>query len=342
MRLHVPALLLALACPAAAQTINLDFGPASPYGKPQTTYGAETMNPGHWNQVSGMAGPYSGALGGAIVDAAGLGTPVQVRLTSGADDSCSFQAGCTGAEPSGSDTEALLDDYSRFSGTMDVYIRDLEPGFYGVYVYCWAPDDPNARTRVYGTSVGGPWAGAQADGVTYKSKPMVPVGAGAPLRIRLQGSTGTLNGIQLEFFGSTVGTNDCPSQPNSSGFAAELTSHGSDLAFDNHLFLGATQLPPHEFGLLLTSPEQGNNPGAGGSSGTLCLDGPIGRYTTSILQSDADGHVFAYPDLTMHPTPSAFTTVLPGDRLYFQVWFRDVEGGFPTSNFTNGLCVEFR
>jgi len=41
------------------------------------------------------------------------------------------------------------------------------------------------------------------------------------------------------------------------------------------------------------------------------------------------------------PTRLGFISVLPGDTLNFQAWFRDFTGT-GTSNFTTGLSIEFQ
>lgn len=344
--LPLTASLLALTSLAGAQSINIDFGPAAPFGKPLITHGAAAFQAGQWNQVAGNAGPYGGALGGAIVDTAGQGTAVQVRLTAGADAFCDFVAGCNGAGPAGSDAEALMDDHARFSGPCDLLIRGLDPGLYTYYVYAWAPDDANARTTVDGVPVGGAWGGGQIAGATYATKSMIPVAAGIPLKIKLDGAAGSLNGIQLVKELTPVGTSYCPAQPNSTGVGAGLIAVGSPSALENFFYVGASGIPRDSFAMLATGPQQANLPGAGGSQGTLCLGGPIGRFTrpSEILRADPVGNVFMPVDLTDFPTPNARISVTPGTTVYFQIVYRDVDPttGAATSNFTDALCMTFQ
>jgi hypothetical protein len=47
-------------------------------------------------------------------------------------------------------------------------------------------------------------------------------------------------------------------------------------------------------------------------------------------------------DLTQHPTPTGFVSVVAGESWSFQAWYRDSIGGVATSNFTDGLEVDFQ
>jgi len=46
--------------------------------------------------------------------------------------------------------------------------------------------------------------------------------------------------------------------------------------------------------------------------------------------------------VTALPTPTGPVVALPGDDWYFTAWYRDVENGMVTSNFTDGLEVVFQ
>ncbi len=141
----------------------------------------------------------------------------------------------------------------------------------------------------------------------------------------------------------SIGVADCdPAVLNSTGQPGTLTGTGSPLVASNALALTASHLPPNEFGLFLASPDAGLVAGAGGGQGTLCLSGPIGRFQgPGQLQSSGPSGVLSIPvDLTQIPSPSGFASILIGEQWHFQVWHRDQNPG-PTSNFTNGLVVEF-
>ena len=336
------AWIVGLASTASAQSINMDFGPAAPYGKPQLTYGGAAFQTGQWNQVTGNAGPYGGALGGVIVDTTGLATPVQVRLTAGADGFCDATAGCVGAGPLGSDDEVLMDDFSRFANASDLFIQGLDAGFYSIYVYAWAPDNALAITTVDGVNVGGPWPNQQLSGTTYTTKSMVPVAANVPVRIRLRGATGTLNAVQIVRFGPLVGTTYCQPNTNTSGYAARMTSFGSIVATDNELYIAATGMPVNVFGFFVTSMTQAFIPNPGGSQGNLCLGGQIGRGVGGqIINSGPDGMIMTPANLMSHPTPSGPVAVMAGQTWNIQCWFRDRVGGSQTSNYSDALSVTF-
>ncbi len=76
----------------------------------------------------------------------------------------------------------------------------------------------------------------------------------------------------------------------------------------------------------------------------LCLTGSIGRYVGpgQIRNSGATGEFSLALNLTQHPTPSGFVSVLAGDTWNFTAWYRDAVGGVATSNFTNGRSILFQ
>lgn len=80
-----------------------------------------------------------------------------------------------------------------------------------------------------------------------------------------------------------------------------------------------------------------------GSSGTLCLGSPIGRFTApgQIQSSQGSGYLSIEVDLTALPTPRGSVVVQPGETWFFQTWYRDNLAGMPTSNFTAGLEIAF-
>jgi len=138
-----------------------------------------------------------------------------------------------------------------------------------------------------------------------------------------------------------VGINYCgPAVPNSSLLPGVITALGSDVVVDQDLTIVASQLPIKKFGYFLVSGGTAFFPGIGGSQGTLCLGGPIGRYVKLVQNSGAAG-TFSIPvDLNALPfTPSV--PVLPGDTYYFQCWYRDLNP-MQTSNFTDAVVVTFQ
>ncbi|MEZ6015470.1 MAG: LamG domain-containing protein [Planctomycetota bacterium] len=144
--------------------------------------------------------------------------------------------------------------------------------------------------------------------------------------------------------GGGPGTNYCaPGVANSTGNAAAMGASGSATVANNDLVLEASALPNNAFGFFLTSRTQGMIMNPGGSQGTLCLGGSIGRYVGAgqIKNSGATGAIQLAVDLTQHPTPTGLVSVAPGETWNFQAWFRDSINGTATSNFTDGLEVTF-
>lgn len=142
-----------------------------------------------------------------------------------------------------------------------------------------------------------------------------------------------------------LGTNYCgPAIANSSGQSAALSASGSADLAANSLTLRASNLPQDQFGFFVNSQAQGLVTAVPNSIGTLCLSGAIGRFNRSgeILFSGLAGEFTLAVDLTSVPTPSGDVVVMPGETWNFQAWFRDTDGmGGPTSNFTDGLEIQF-
>ncbi|MEL6905572.1 MAG: hypothetical protein AAFP22_09210, partial [Planctomycetota bacterium] len=106
--------------------------------------------------------------------------------------------------------------------------------------------------------------------------------------------------------------------------------------------LVCTDAPPFTVCLMLTARGPDFVPNVGGSSGSLCLStNGFGRFNAQIGVSDATGRYAIPLDPTAIPQPTAFEAAQPGETWYFQTWFRDVEGGVQTSNFSNGVAVRF-
>ncbi len=153
-----------------------------------------------------------------------------------------------------------------------------------------------------------------------------------------------LNAFQVrDVTGSSLGTNYCAANSNSTGVPAVMGASGSALAAANDLTLEATELPPNSFCFFLTSQSQGFVQNPGGSQGNLCLGGAIGRFVGpgQIVNSGAAGAASLGLDLTLHPTPTGPVPILPGETWNFTTWFRDSAGGAPTSNFSDGLELQF-
>jgi len=142
----------------------------------------------------------------------------------------------------------------------------------------------------------------------------------------------------------SIGTNYCSANANSTGSFGAMSGAGSVLAADLNLTLGANDLPANAFGFFLASLDNGFTANPGTSQGNLCLSGAIGRYVGpgQIQNSGSAGEISLALDLTQIPQPTGFVSVAAGDTWNFQCWYRDAVGGVATSNFTDGLSVDFQ
>ena len=134
----------------------------------------------------------------------------------------------------------------------------------------------------------------------------------------------------------------CDPALNSSGDGALIWPHGSPVISLNDFELTGHFLPPLQFGYFLMSASEDNVPGFGGGQGILCLGAPIRRLIRpgQILFSNNAGEVSLHVDL---PNGLPYPVVLqPGATWNFQLWYRDLIGGQPTSNSSDGLTVMFR
>lgn len=140
---------------------------------------------------------------------------------------------------------------------------------------------------------------------------------------------------------SQLGTNIiCDAQPNSTGVPATLQATGSSLVSDNFVTLYANDLPLNRPGIFAVSRLTGSFPMAGGSQGTLCLRGGIGRLRGpgGAFNSGPFGNFHLQIDLDNIPQPGGAVMVLPGQSWFFQAWHRDTNPG-STSNFTTAVEV---
>ena len=139
--------------------------------------------------------------------------------------------------------------------------------------------------------------------------------------------------------GGGLGTNYCSSNPNSTGQTAALTASGSAMVASNNLTFVVSAMPQNKFGYLLMSATQDFVPLFGGTQGNLCLGQPLLRFAKFVQNSGTSGSISFSPDLTNLPQG---TVIQPGETWNFQYWYRDVNGGSPTSNTSNGLAIDFQ
>lgn len=146
-----------------------------------------------------------------------------------------------------------------------------------------------------------------------------------------------------EELGGPIGQVTCAGVPNSTGVPGVTSAFGSALVAANDLRLIASSLPPGAFGYFLTSRTPGSTPNPGGSAGTLCLAGSIGRFAQLAQNSGLAGRIEIQADLAAFPHPALGTVpVLAGETWHFQAWHRDLVAGTATSNFSAGLSVQFQ
>ncbi|MEZ6015334.1 MAG: choice-of-anchor Q domain-containing protein [Planctomycetota bacterium] len=141
---------------------------------------------------------------------------------------------------------------------------------------------------------------------------------------------------------TAFGTVFCAATPNSTGRAGELDAYGSAAVATNNLRLVASSLPPGTFGVLLLARSRAVQPLFAGSSGTLCLAAPFGRFSGpgQVQQASAAGELSLQPDLTAS-LPGLGALVAAGESWSFQAWHRDIGPTAPTSNFSDGVRVTF-
>jgi len=141
--------------------------------------------------------------------------------------------------------------------------------------------------------------------------------------------------------GAGVGSNYCVAVPNATGLGALLVGSGTPYRSNNDLTLRVSRLPLNTTAFFLTSRAPGFITQPGGSQGTLCLNGAIGRFVApgQVQNSGAAGAVQLTVDLAALPQPSGSVSGQVGETWHFQAWYRDSVGGAATSNFSDGLAV---
>jgi hypothetical protein len=163
--MHRPlAAVLLLAAPAAAQSLNIDFGPAS--SLPPATYGG-VGRAGTWSTFESL--PTNVRF--ALVDLFGRAIPARLYNNGG---TALLTSPIPGA--SGGDAALMNDMFLSFNNPTDLclWVEHLQAGTYDVIIYALTPDDPTRLSRVRvdsgspgPTMVGGAWPGSHVAGVTY-------------------------------------------------------------------------------------------------------------------------------------------------------------------------------
>ena len=86
---------------------------------------------------------------------------------------------------------------------------------------------------------------------------------------------------------------------------------------------------------------QANSPMAGGSQGTLCVGGSVGRFFQQIQNSGSTGAISINVDLANLPQPNGAVSVAPGETWNFQAWYRDANPT-STSNLSDAVSITFQ
>lgn len=148
--------------------------------------------------------------------------------------------------------------------------------------------------------------------------------------------------------GASIGSSYCVANPNSSGAIARMQAIGSSIAVSDRLSLRCNGLPNESFGFFLASRQPGFTLNPAGSQGNLCIGGVIGRLDEipQVKNSGTLGEVALSTELgewslTSIPLGGGNFPVTAGQRWHFTYWFRDIVGGAPTSNFADGVFIDF-
>lgn len=143
--------------------------------------------------------------------------------------------------------------------------------------------------------------------------------------------------------GVFAGETFCEALPNSTGAPGTLDALGTPLAMTGELMLRARNLPANATSMVIAGLQTQPPAAVTGSSGVLCLAGPISRFARpgEIQDSGAAGAFDFAVDINDLPTPTGTVAAMAGQSWAFQVWSRDVVAGNATSNFTDGALVRF-
>ena len=325
--------------PLQAQAINVDLG--SYNGAPSNAYGGAPGQVGFWNNV----GTY---LPTALSDLGGTATSVTLTASGSGDMTFGFDNGATTG-----DDELLLD--GGHDGLLTLSFSGLANGWYDVYTYAWAPDQPSYLTRVTvlgaidpPQDVGGsPWTGVHVLGETFAQHRVHVTTGTLQVDSTLAFSFVTTNGVQLIPVNVTPVLH-CSAKLNSLGCLPAIASSGTSSASATSGFLvTAANVRNRKPGILLY--------GIGGRTalpfqgGTLCVGGALKRSIvldsggTALPANDCSGvyslDVNAFAAGTLGGSPASFLQD-PGTIVNCQYWGRD--DGFPApDNTTLSNALEF-
>jgi hypothetical protein len=250
----------------------------------------------------------------------------------------SFQAGAGGFGPSQTVVNLPLDGFSITAADWDLD-GDADPAVSVATSF----NNPNGQLIVIDNLGGGSFGGTTTFETGSVPGPIFGADVDGDQDIDLWRGP-LFSGYSLLLNERRIGDAYCGNgAPNSTGEVARISAEGSSEVALNDVTLLASGIPRFAFGYFLLSDETSFLPGAGGSQGTLCLGGDVGRLNrgpNEVFQADATESVAVPLDLTNIPTSMGSVAILPGDTRYFQAWHRDANP-FATSNFTTGLTIQF-
>jgi hypothetical protein len=345
-----------LAVPAAAQSLNVDFQPAgSLFGVPPATYGAAAASPGVWNPVSSDT---------ALALIAANGTPTGVSLSTTAMSPTHFDSYDL-PSTSGPD-QALLDDHHRpddynfswifnglASGDYEIYTIMAEHNN-GLWVEVTVPGSTDGNQHL-----GGGWNGSYQLDVNYARHHLTVTNGTAQIDFHVVGlpDYAYVSGFQLvtndqvgvqQCFGdgsgaacpcanSGISGHGCANSANAAG--ALLVASGTTVP--DTIVLHSTGETPTALSIFL----QGDatlSPVVYGD-GLRCAGGVLKRLYAKAASGGAvsapgpgDPSITARSAALGNPIP-------PGDRRYYQVYYRDASPSFcpsppgGTFNITNAV-----
>ena len=132
-------------------------------------------------------------------------------------------------------------------------------------------------------------------------------------------------------------TNYCTANPNSAGAGALIGSSGLPSIVVNDLTLLAGDAPPGQFAIFYYGNTQTNQPFG---EGVRCVGGLTFRLNPPVV-IDGNGDAVRQLDLTQPPANGGSGEITAGSTWYFQLWYRDPQGGPAGFNFSDGLEVTF-
>ncbi|MEM6675446.1 MAG: hypothetical protein AAF726_21535 [Planctomycetota bacterium] len=263
----------------------------------------------HWggNGTVGSPGPYIGLFSGATgaeIDRVRLGDTVLRGLASGGD----------------------VDGDGSIDLVLQVASSGSSSAIRGIVVLSGATRTEIARWN--GSAPGDFFGVSVACLGNVDGMPGDELAIGVPL-------AGTAGEVHIVGYDGGVGSSFCtPATPNSTGRPGQARLV---LGPASQASLLARDLPNGTFCLGLASRTPTTVIGPGGSQGTLCVGGSVGRFGgVPLPQATRFGAAELALSLNAIPTPTGPVSAQPGETWYFQVWYRDANP-VGTSNLTSAV-----